>query len=89
MITHSKDPSRLKKEDAVIITALEKISIKSISTIEKQLSLLRLPLAAQERVKTGKLNVTKGYIFAANIDHPLFWDLFNRDAKRVLSRLFV
>jgi hypothetical protein len=42
---------------------------------------LRLPLEAQERVKTGKLNVTKGYIFAANIDHPLFWDLFNRDIK--------
>ena len=81
IITHGKEPSRLKKEDAEIISALEKISIKSIKSVENQLSLLRLPLEAQERVKTGKLNVTKGYIFAANIDHPLFWDLFNRDIK--------
>ncbi len=81
MILHGKEPSRLKKEDVLIISTLEKISMKSIPTIENQLSLLRLPLEAQERVKTGKLNITKGYIFAANIDHPLFWDLFNRDIK--------
>ena len=67
------------------MSTLEKSSMKSMSTIERQLSLLRLPLEAQERVKTGKLNITKGYIFAANIHHPLFWDLFNRDIKRVLS----
>jgi len=69
----------LKNEDSVIITELEKISMKSMSTIEKQLSLLKLPLEVQEQIKTGKLNVTKGYIFAANTDHPLFWELFNRD----------
>jgi len=81
MILHGKEPSRLKKEDVLIISTLIKTSMKSIPTIENQLSLLKLPLEAQERVKTGKLNVTKGYIFAANTDHPLFWDLFNRDAK--------
>ena len=81
IITHRNDPSKLKKEDTEIISDLEKISIKSMKSVENQLSLLRLPLEAQERVKTGKLNITKGYIFAANIDHPLFWDLFNRDIK--------
>jgi ParB family chromosome partitioning protein len=81
IITYHNSPEKLKPDETIIIIVLQKISTKSISNIEKQLSLLRLPLEAQERVKTGKLNVTKGYIFAANIDHPLFWDLFNRDIK--------
>ena len=42
IITHGKEPSRLKKEDAEIISALEKISIKSIKSVENQLSLLKL-----------------------------------------------
>jgi len=81
IITHNRNPSMLKNENSATVAALEKISMKSIRTVEYQLSLLRLPLEVQERIKTGKLNVTKGYIFAANIDHPLFWELFNRDMK--------
>ena len=41
-------------------------------------SLLNLPEEIQNALREGVIGVSQGYIFAANLDHPLLMDIFQR-----------
>jgi hypothetical protein len=46
-------------------------------------SLLKLPEEIQNTLREGKLGVSQGYIFAANLDHPCLMDIFHEAIGKV------
>lgn len=93
LITFERDPGRVKSEVAGTVPAIQKISGKSITSIRKLLSLLKLPENIKKALLDGKINLTSAYIFAANLDHPKLEEIFKKACKGkftkdTLSRAF-
>jgi ParB family chromosome partitioning protein len=77
VIAYNVDPKRLEKAIEVTVTSLMKNSCKSPASLKNTLSLLKLPDEIREAVKTGRIGVSQGYIFAANLDNPGLTRIFN------------
>ncbi|MBP7526435.1 MAG: ParB/RepB/Spo0J family partition protein [Syntrophorhabdaceae bacterium] len=78
LYTYTTRPEKLKKDIALIINALEKISGKSIGYIRKLVSLLRLPQEAIAAVRSEALGLTQAIVFAENLSNPRFNDILTR-----------
>ena len=78
MILLEREPERVKKEVVGTVTTIQKISEKSITSLRKIFSLLKLPEEIQNAVREGMIGVSQGYILAANIDHPYLMDIFQQ-----------
>jgi hypothetical protein len=78
LFTYTTRPEKLKRDVALIINALEKISGKSISYIRKLVTLLRLPEEAISAVRSEALGLTRAIVFSENLNSSRF--------KHVLSR---
>jgi ParB-like chromosome segregation protein Spo0J len=89
LITAERDPSRLDGDFAGTVTAIQNISGKSISSIRRSLSLLNLPEDMQDAVKRDRINVSLGYIFAANLDNPALRDVFNACLEKPMTQAAV
>jgi ParB family transcriptional regulator, chromosome partitioning protein len=93
ILLYQREPQRVEEASVAIIATIENISGKSTTSVRNYLSLLKLPEAIQTAVREGKIGLTQGYIFAANVDHPALMDLFARvlqepTAKDELLRRF-
>lgn len=72
LYTYTTRPESLKNDVALIISAIEKLSGKSISYVRKVIGLLRLPDEAILAVKSGTLGVTQAIMLADYSKHPKF-----------------
>ena len=52
------------------MSAIAEITGKSIRTLLRTISLLKLPDEIQAEIRAGNLPVSQGYLFAANLDCP-------------------
>jgi ParB-like chromosome segregation protein Spo0J len=71
-------PARVKKEVADTVSAIMNISGKSLRSVQRACSLLKLPEEIQNAIREGLIGVSQGYIFAANLDHPLLIEIFQK-----------
>lgn len=83
MILLEREPDRVKKEVVDTVSTIVKISGKSLRSLERICSLLKLPEEIQNALREGKLGVSQGYIFAANLDHPYLMDIFHEAIDEV------
>ena len=60
------------------MTTIQKISGKSLTSLRRSCSLLKLPEEIQNALREGAIGVSQGYIFAANLDHPYLMDIFQK-----------
>jgi ParB-like chromosome segregation protein Spo0J len=78
MINLERDPARVKKEVADTVSAIMNISGKSLRSVQRSCLLLNLPEEIQNAIREGLIGVSQGYIFAANLDHPLLMEIFQK-----------
>jgi ParB family chromosome partitioning protein len=78
MILLEMGPDRVKTEVVFTVNTICKISGKSLSSLKRICSLLKLPEEIQNALREGLIGVSQGYIFAANLDHPLLMDIFQK-----------
>jgi ParB-like chromosome segregation protein Spo0J len=78
MILLEREPERVKKEVVGTVTTIQKITGKSITSLRRSFSLLKLPEEIQNAVREGLIGVSQGYILAANIDHLYLMDIFQQ-----------
>jgi len=76
MILLEREPGRVKKEVVDTVSTIVKISGKSLRSLERICSLLKLPEEIQNALREGAIGVSQGYIFAANLDHPNLMEIF-------------
>jgi len=65
-----RDPGRVDTVSSQAASALAAISGKSMTSLRRQLSFLKLPEAIQQALRSGAIGVTQGYLLAAEIDNP-------------------
>jgi hypothetical protein len=70
LILYNRDRNRIENEFVTTVVTISKVSGKSVTSLLRSFSLLKLPEEIQTAVKEGTINVSQGYIFAANLDSP-------------------
>ena len=76
MMNLEREPDRVKKEITDTVSVIVKISGKSLRSLERSCSLLKLPEEIQNALREGAIGVSQGYIFAVNLDHPNLMEIF-------------
>jgi ParB family transcriptional regulator, chromosome partitioning protein len=82
MVTLEREPDRVPKEVADTVSAIVNISGKSLRSVQRTCSLLKLPEEIQKALREERIGVSQGYIFAANTDLPCLLDIFRKALKR-------
>jgi ParB family transcriptional regulator, chromosome partitioning protein len=82
MISLEREPQRVEKEVADTVSAMVKISGKSLRSLERTCSLLKLPEEIKNALREGTIGVSQGYIFAANLDHPCLMEIFQEAIEK-------
>jgi ParB-like chromosome segregation protein Spo0J len=77
LILYKRDQSRTENEFVPTVGTTSQLSGKSITSLLRSFSLLKLPGEIQAAVKEGLITVSQGYIFAANLDNPGLMETFN------------
>ena len=85
IITYERDPGRLKNGFAENFSAITKITGKTTRTMTNLLSLLRLPPPIQAALKEGKIGLSQGYLFAANLNNPKLLEIFAAVLKKPVT----
>ena len=70
LTSYNRRPENVPEEVAFTLKAIIEISGKSIPTMFRTISLLKLPSEIQTAVSDGTLPVSQGYLFASNLDCP-------------------
>ena len=78
MILLQREPERINAEIVATVATIQKITGKSLTSLRRSCSLLNLPEEIQSALREGVIGVSQGYIFAANLDHPLLMDIFQQ-----------
>jgi len=76
-VLYKVDVKRVKSEYVSTLDTLVKVSGKSATSINRMLSLLKLPPEVQSSLRGGDLTLTQGYAFAAHLDNPALMKIFN------------
>ncbi len=77
LVSYTRRPESLPEEIAFTVKAISEISGKSYPTLFRTISLLKLVPKIQEAISSGKLPVSQGYLFAANLGSPDFFTIFD------------
>jgi ParB-like chromosome segregation protein Spo0J len=77
LISYNRDQNRVENDFATTVVAINKLSGKSVTSLHRAFTLLKLPGEIQTAVKEGTITVSQGYIFAANLDSPGLMRIFN------------
>jgi ParB family chromosome partitioning protein len=85
IVNFNRDPGRLLEDVAITVKAIVKISGKSALTLYRALSLLKLSDEIQAALREGKLPVSQGYLFAANLDNPDLVKIFQEVMKKPVT----
>ncbi|MCX5817686.1 MAG: ParB/RepB/Spo0J family partition protein [Proteobacteria bacterium] len=70
LVNYDRSPDYLLKEVSDTLSETSEIVGKSIRTLSRTLSLLKLDPEIQAAIRQGNLPVSQGYLFAANLDCP-------------------
>jgi hypothetical protein len=85
LVSYSRRPEDLPEEIALTVRAIIEISAKSIQTVHRTISLLKLVPKIQEAIVDGKLPVSQGYLFAANLGSPDFFTIFDEIMEKPIT----
>jgi ParB-like chromosome segregation protein Spo0J len=77
LILYNRDQSRVENEFVTTVITTAQLSGKSVITLNRAFTLLKLPGEILTAVKEGQITVSQGYIFAANLDNPGLTETFN------------
>ncbi|MCX5805824.1 MAG: ParB/RepB/Spo0J family partition protein [Proteobacteria bacterium] len=77
LVMYNRRQEDVSKEIAETISAISKIAGKSTRTMLNVISLLKLVPKIQYVIANGKLPVSQGYLFAANLGSPDFFTIFD------------
>ncbi|MCX5810401.1 MAG: ParB/RepB/Spo0J family partition protein [Proteobacteria bacterium] len=70
LVRYEMRPADISEEIADTLSAISEIVGKSIRTMIRTISLLKLPPEIQAAIRAENLLVSQGYLFAANLDCP-------------------
>ena len=70
LVNYNRSPEYASEDFSATVAETLEISGKSIRTMHRTISLLKLSPEIQAEIKTGNLPVSQGYLFAANLDCP-------------------
>ena len=76
LVSYKLKPDDLSDELVPTVGTILEITGKSISTLFNGLSLLKLFDEIQSAIRSGTLQVSQGYLFAANLDCPDLMKIF-------------
>ncbi|MDD5170039.1 MAG: ParB/RepB/Spo0J family partition protein [Syntrophales bacterium] len=85
IVTYERDPKRLKNDFAANFAAISKMTGKATRSMRYLFSLLNLPEAIQAAVKEGKIGLSQGYLFAANLGNPKLMAIFESVMKKPVT----
>ncbi|MEO5358647.1 MAG: ParB/RepB/Spo0J family partition protein [Nitrospirae bacterium YQR-1] len=72
LMTYTRAPERLTSDVADTVSAILKISGKSARTLQRLLTLLRLPQMVKDALREKTISLSIGYTLAGYTDHPGF-----------------
>jgi len=81
LVRYTRKPETLSEVIVKTVLTIAEIVGKSIMTLYNTISLLKLVPKIQEAISSGKLPVSQGYIFAANLGSPDFFTIFDEIMK--------
>ena len=70
LVNYDRRPEGVSDVIAATVAAILQITGKSTKTLFNGLSLLKLSDEIQAAIRSGTLQVSQGYLFAANLDCP-------------------
>jgi len=85
LVMYNRRQEDVSKEIAETVSAISKIAGKSTRTMLNVISLLKLVPKIQDEIVTGKLPVSQGYIFAANLGSPDFFTIFDEIMEKPVT----
>jgi hypothetical protein len=85
VITFERNQNRVENEFAETVSAIVKLSGKTIRSLQNSLSLLTIPKEIQEATMTGQIGVSQGYIFADNLSSPALLQIFNATLNKPMT----
>ncbi|MCX5805220.1 MAG: ParB/RepB/Spo0J family partition protein [Proteobacteria bacterium] len=77
LVRYNLKPETLPEEIVLTVRTIFEISAKSIQTLHRTISLLKLSPEIQAAISSGNLPVSQGYLFAANLDCPDLKNIFD------------
>ncbi|MCX5816379.1 MAG: ParB/RepB/Spo0J family partition protein [Proteobacteria bacterium] len=95
LVRYNRKPETLPEEIVNTVITISEIVGKSIMTLHRTISLLKLSDEIQAAIREGKLPVSQGYIFASHLDYPDLKKVFdsvitqpvtNSTLERMLTR---
>jgi ParB family chromosome partitioning protein len=87
VISYGINPGRVDSVFASTVDAIAKYAGKSVTSIKNILTLLKLPKEIQDAVKKGRIGVSQGYIFAANLENPGLMEVFNTIQEKPVTNV--
>jgi hypothetical protein len=85
IITYERDPARVKEGFTANFAVISKITGKSTKSMFNLFSLLRLPPPIRAAIKEGKIGLSQGYLFAANLKNPKLIEIFEAVLQRPVT----
>ena len=77
LVRYTRKPETLSEEIVNTVLTISDIVGKSIMTVHRTISLLKLVPKIQDAISAGNLPVSQGYLFAANLGSPDFFTIFD------------
>jgi ParB/RepB/Spo0J family partition protein len=77
LVSYNRSPDYVSQEVSLTVRETLEISGKSIQTLHRTISLLKLVPKIQDVIAAGKLPLSQGYLFAANLGSPDFFTIFD------------
>ena len=87
LVRYDRRPEDLSDEVVDTLSTTAQISGKSIRTLSRTISLLKLSDEIQAAIRQGNLPVSQGYLFAANLDCPTCDKIFEAVMKAPVTYL--
>jgi len=85
LVMYNRRPESLPEQFASTVDAIIQISGKAYTSLFRTISLLKLVPKIQDVISTGKLPVSQGYIFAANLGSPDFFTIFDEIMEKPVT----
>jgi ParB/RepB/Spo0J family partition protein len=85
LVNITRTPKNAPEEVSCTVQEIEKIAGKSISTMFRTISLLKLVPKIQDAIIAGTLPVSQGYLFAANLGSPDFFTIFDEIMEKPVT----
>jgi len=85
LVNYDRSSKYITEGFSATVAEILKISAKSTKTLFNTLSLLKLVPKIQDVISAGKLPVSQGYLFAANLANPNFFTIFDEVMEKPVT----